>query len=271
MEAEPKDMDAGSRDALIPPERPFALLVVPGAPASADALETAFRHMGLRPEIVATTGGAVPCFRLHLGGLDVLVGRAEPPQLALADPDDRATSLLGAVLPGRWREDCWLLRPEDRESAAAGPGASFDEFYRMLVLSIDLFDAHQLFWSPARLWSDAAQFRGAIAEMQVSGMPPVLHLIAFRHRDGGGDERVATRGLAAFAGQELEAAIPAGWDMAAMVKRLARLALDIMVNGPLTRAQQAPGLNSGEWVALTPQVGAGDRPPTVRVEFSFDR
>jgi len=271
MEAEPKDMDAGSRDALIPPERPFALLVVPAAPASADALETAFRHMGLRPEIVAVVDAAAPRFRLHLGGVAVLVGRAEPAQLALANPDHRATSLLGAVLPARWREDCWFFCPEDRESAIAGPAALFDEFYRTLVLSIDLFDAHQLFWSPARLWSDAAQFRGAIAEMQMSGMPPVLHLIAFRHRDGGGDERVATRGLVAFAGQELEAMIPPGWDMAAMVKRLARLALDMMVNGPLTRAQQAPGLNSGEWVLLTPQVGVGDRPPTVRVEFSVDR
>ena len=38
----------------------------------------------------------------------------------------------------------------------------------MLVLLIDLLGAEQMFWSPARLWSDAAQFRAAIAEMQVS-------------------------------------------------------------------------------------------------------
>jgi hypothetical protein len=271
MEAEPNNMDADSRDAPIPPERPFALLVAPDAPSSVEALETAFRHMGLRPEIVAAAGADTPCFRLHLGALQVLVGRAMAAQLALADPDDRATSRLGAVLPGGWREDCWFVCREDDAWAGGVPGASFEEFCRLLVLSIDLFAAQQLFWSPARLWSDAAQFRGAIAEMQVSGMPPVLHLVAFRRRDGGAGERVTTRGLVAFAGQELEAMMPPGWDMAAMVKRLARLALDMMLNGPLTRAQQAPGLHSGEWVVLTPQRGDGDRPATVRVEFSVDR
>jgi hypothetical protein len=38
----------------------------------------------------------------------------------------------------------------------------------------------------------------------------------------------------------------------------------------VTRAQQAPGLGGGEWVALTPLAGADDEPSMVRVEFRPD-
>jgi len=265
-------MDAGSRDTPTGPGRPFALLVAPGAPSTVAALEAGFRHMGLRPEMVAAEDGDAPCFRLHLGSLEVLAGRAGAARLDLAAPEERATSLIGVTLTCAWREHCWFFEPEaGSEGAAPLAGARFDDFYRMLVLLIDLFDAQQLFWSPARLWSDAAQFRGAIAEMQASGMPPVLHLVAFRRGEDAVGGRVATRGLAAFAGQELDARVPRGWDMAAMVQRLARLALDMLLNGPLRRAQQAPGLNGGEWVTLTPQLGGDGRPVTVLVEFRSDR
>jgi len=261
-------MKTGSSEAVTAPGVPFALLAGAGLIAvSPGQMESALRHMGLRPEATVPVDGGEPGFRLHLGDLRVSAVRADALQLRLADPDDRATSLLGVALPRHWRETCWVFVPE--EGAAARP--SYDGFYRMLVLLIDLFDAEQLFWSPARLWTDARQFRGAIAEMQTSGMPPVLHLVAFRRRDGAAGEVVTTRGLAVFAGQELEAPVPAGWDMAAMVKRLARLALDMMLNGAVTRAQQAPGLERGESVALTPQPGDGGRPATVLVEFSADR
>src|SRR3546814_12362912 len=83
-------------------------------------------------------------------------------------------------------------------------------------------------------------------------MPPGLHLIAFRRRESAGGGLVATRGLAAFAGQELEAAVPPGWTMADMVKRLSRLALDLILNGPVREAQVVNGLFPGESVRMTP-------------------
>lgn len=264
-------METGSSDAVTAPGVPFALLAGAGLIAvSPSQMESALRHMGLQPEVMASGDGdgGEPAFRLHFGGLRVSAVRADAPQLRLADPDDRATSLLGVALPRHWRETCWIFVPEVEGRAARSP---YDGFYRMLVLLIDLFDAQQLFWSPARLWTDARQFRGAIAEMQTSGMPPVLHLVAFRRRDGAAGEVVTTRGLAAFAGQELEAPVPAGWDMAAMVQRLARLALDIMINGPVARAQQTPGLGGGEWVAMTPRGGKPGAPATLFVEFLAGR
>lgn len=259
-----------SRHELIQPAvaAPFALLVGPAK--ASDAIEALMRRMGLRPEVLGA--GGLP-LRLTLGPLSATLDRAAHATLDLADPADRATSSLGTSLPGNWRDAAahWVIEldgPHRRPGDAAS--LPFDQYLRMLVLLIDAFDADQIFWSPARLWTSAPQFRGAIAEMQESGMPPVLHLVAFRRRDDGAGERVATRGLAAFSGQELEALIPPGWDMAAMVKRLARLALDMMLNGPVERTQQAPGLERGESVVLTPRRSDGG-PATVLVEFSTDR
>src|SRR3546814_21064180 len=124
--------------------------------------------------------------------------------------------------------------------------------FQMMVLLLDLFDASHVFWPPARLWSDAPQFRAAMAEMLVSGMPPVLHLVAFRRGEKGGAAVVRTRGLMLFAGQEIAAPIPAGWTIAALVTRVARLALDMSLNGPLLAAQATPGLQPCQKV----------RPPT---------
>jgi len=54
-----------------------------------------------------------------------------------------------------------------------------------------------------------------------------------------------------------------------MVRRLARLALDIMVNGPILETQRARGLQQGEWVDLSPRLDA-DRGHAV-VDVAFDR
>lgn len=252
-------MHDGNRDGLTPRDRPFVLLAASARPAD---VETALRHMGLQPEPV---DGEPETFRLRLGSLQVVMARAGTDRTSAADPQARSTSVLGAALDSRWRDGCWIVRPEGEAR-----GEALYRLAHMLVLLIDLLGAAHLFWSPARLWSDAAAFRQAVAEMEASGMPPVLHLIAFRRRDTAGSAAVATRGLAAFAGQEVEAEIPQGWDMAAMVRRLARVALDIMLHGPIRQAQQAPGLEAGEWVAMTPRPGSEGAPGAVRVAFRRD-
>lgn len=278
-------MDVGNNDALIlpvPPE-PFALIV--GAAmqgASGDALETSLRHMGLRPERVDGDGLdfsariAAPCFRLAFGGVSVLAGPAAGAALDLADPEHPSTSLLAASLPQQWRDSgaCWVFIPErDRERDGELPTEQptrMREFFKMMVLLIDLFDASHIFWSPARLWSDAPQFRASIAEMLASGMPPVLHLVAFRRQEIDGGASMGTRGLMLFAGQELEARIPGGWTVAEMVRRLSRLALDMMLNGPVHHARTMRGLEAGEWIDLLPPLGGGSHRSTVVVEFGRD-
>lgn len=278
-------MDVGNSDALIlpvPPE-PFALIV--GAAMrhdSADAIETALRHMGLRPDRIADDDDdadiaariAAPRFRLHFGAVSVVAGRATDTALDTADPDHPSTSLLAASLPRDWRRagHCWIFVPErDQDAAAATEQPTrMREFFKMMVLLIDLFDASHIFWSPARLWSDAPQFRASIAEMLASGMPPVLHLVAFRRREDAAGARMGTRGLALFAGQELEARVPGGWTVAEMVRRLSRLALDMMLNGPVREARTMRGLEAGEWIDLLPSPRVGDQRSTVVVEFGHD-
>lgn len=281
-------MDVGNRDALIlpvPPE-PFALIV--GATmdgGSSEAVETALRRMGLKPERVEGDNAdvaariAAPRFRLTFGAVAVLAGPAAGAALDLADPDHPSTSLLAASLPLRWRENgaCWVFIPErdpgrdDASASSTEQPTRMREFFKMMVLLIDLFDASHIFWSPARLWSDAPQFRASIAEMLASGMPPVLHLVAFRRKDVGDGASIGTRGLALFAGQELEARIPGGWTVAEMVRRLSRLALDMMLNGPVQYARTMRGLEAGEWIEILPPLGNTGQRSTVVVEFGRDR
>lgn len=269
-------MDAGNSDALIlpvPPE-PFALIVGPSMRRlSDDALETAIRHMGLRPERATSDDPDIvakiepPLLRLHFGRVSVLAGRAAGTALDLVDPAHPATSLLAASLPRDWREggQCWMFIPEDDARATREQPTQMREFFKVMLLLIDLFEASHFFWSPARLWSDAPQLRASIAEMLASGMPPVLHLIAFRRHDAEGGEFVGTRGLGLFAGQELEGRIPRGWTVAEMVKRLARLSLDMMLNGPIQDSRRMRGLEPGEWVQLSPLTANEER--RVLVEF----
>jgi hypothetical protein len=276
-------MDVGNDDALIlpvPPE-PFALIVGMAMQGDGDdALEMSFRRMGLRPERIraeeagTSTRDASPRFRLSFGAMSVIAGRAEGDVLDMADPDRPSTSLLASSLPRDWRENgrCWIFVPacgETSESPAGQP-VRMREFFKTMVLLIDLFDASHIFWSPARLWSDARQFRASVAEMLASGMPPVLHLVAFRRHETGDGASIGTRGLALFAGQELEARIPVGWTVAEMVRRLSRLALDMMLNGPIRHARTMRGLGPSEWIGLSPQATSGDLRSTVVVEFGSD-
>lgn len=272
-------MQAGNSDASILPDSPEPFALIAGAAErdpSPHGLKDELRRMGLRPEPVPSTDGvwngiSGPAFRLHLGSATVLIGGAAADAIAAADPDTPSTSLIAASLSPGWHGSgrCWIVIPEGL-TAGGMQAAPMREFFKMMTLLIDLFDASHMFWSPAQLWSDAAQFRSSIAEMLVSGMPPVLHLVAFRRRVVEAAEIVRTHGLALFGGQEMEAPMPAGWTVAEMVRRLARLALDVILYGPVPGYRRLRGLDPGEWVALTPRPATGGMPASVRVEFGSD-
>lgn len=244
---------------------PFALLAGdPGAVAPA-GLAARLRRMGLRPEpapddpSTLIEGGAM---RLSFGALSVLAGPPTPAMRAVIAPGAADVAVAGSVPAADWAERAMVFVPgHDAPDVGTPPPPAqryFDRrFFELLVLLIDTFDADFLFWSPAGLWSRADQFRAAVAEMLGSGMPPVLHLVAFV---GGGtvdDPRIVTRGLAHFTGQELTACPPAHFDQRAAVRRLARLALDMMINGPVTTARDFPGLDAGEMMQVRPEAPAG--------------
>lgn len=256
---------------------PFALIVGRMEDGGEVGFVNALRRMGLRPDPVEAKDARAeaPVFRLRFGSTSALIGRASVDTLDLADPLHPATSQLAPRLDETWRDAgrVWAVIPEAEGSldTAGDLAVRLREFFKAMVLLIDLFDAGHIFWAPARLWTDAAQFREAVAEMLASGMPPVLHLIAFRRSDApGGGAIVRTRGLALFGGQEIEGRIPVGWTVAEMVRRLARLALDILLNGPVAAPRRLRGLDPGEWVSLTPVADEADGSGTVRVEFGSD-
>lgn len=124
------------------------------------------------------------------------------------------------------------------------------QLFKLAVLLIDLCGAERIYWSPADLWSDAAHFQEAVTEMLTSGMPPVLHLVAFHSGSGGADMR--TQGLAHFAGQELVATDATGLDRAGLLRRMARLAIDLMINGAVQAPRNFPGLVPDERICVRP-------------------
>jgi len=221
------------------------------------ALEPALRHIGIAP-----VGGesqrdkdslfASEIWRIKFGQQQALAGPAADSLIdeSLCHPE---TLWAGntAVTTGIAHATTLLCQPV--WDAAIDRVTASRELFKLSVLLIDAMGAQRFYWSPARLWSDATAFRQAVAEMLDSGMPPLLHLLAFQDMAGGG---MVTRGLAFFSKQELHLAAGAGLDRKDAVRRLARLALDIMVHGPIHAPRSFPGLIAGENMRVGPATGA---------------
>src|SRR3546814_18402442 len=105
-----------------------------------------------------------------------MMGRPGGAAVAAGDPSDMGTRSLATGLRSGVAGvgTCWGVTPGAEDAGSVLTPSATLEFFKLVVLLIDLFDASHIFWSPARLWSDAPQFRAAVAEILASGMPPVL-------------------------------------------------------------------------------------------------
>lgn len=238
-------------------DRSFLLLAgCNPAALAAGKLEPDLRRIGLCPEAREPVASLTNIFdgtmlAIRFGDHDALAGRA-------------AAAVLQSVLPPQaYPDDGCALACVSVSETAKDRILHSRELFKMAVLLIDLTGAEQLYWSPAGLWSDARQFRAAVAEMLVSGMPPVLHLIDFRPDDA--TAALRSRGLAHFAGQELALRDGGGLDHKELVRRLARLAIDIMINGPVRAPREFPGMTASERIRVVP--GAGDEAGTLFVSL----
>lgn len=108
-------------------------------------------------------------------------------------------------------------------------------------------DAAAIYWPPAKLWSDAAELPRAVATMEGGGMPPILHFVGFSSPSPG---EMRTEGLGWLAGHELAATMPADMTSAEGVRRLARIAIDLMLNGPMAGDMVIAGLERGERIHI---------------------
>lgn len=239
----------GSASAL-----PLAMLAAPKiATLGPSDLTDALRRMGLQPsdppadQMLAECKPDVWCQRIVLGQLQAIIRRSSPADLNRVRAG--ATNVLfDNRIPENLAPDTILIVHPIEEEDEIPRAAQSRLLFQMLCLIVDIVDADQLFWSPAQLWSPASEFRSAVDEMLTSGMPPVLHIIAFPTDNEG---RLSTRGLAYFCGQELSLTDAGGHDPAGQLRRLARLAIDMMTNGPITAARQFPGMVAGEAIVIS--------------------
>ncbi|QJQ33200.1 hypothetical protein GV829_12755 [Sphingomonas lacunae] len=114
--------------------------------------------------------------------------------------------------------------------------------------------ARHLYWQPARLWSAVDALAQAVTAMEATGLPPVLHLIAFVASVASSGRRldVSTRGLDWFSGFEMMVDAPADMPEQEVVRRAARLAIDSLLNGDPSGPVDLPGLIAGETVSIAP-------------------
>lgn len=119
-------------------------------------------------------------------------------------------------------------------------------------LLVPVFGLTHMYWQPADLWSDAAALGAATIAMESSGLPPVLHLVAFDAPpvDEQADARLVSHGLAWFCGFELEFDGPSTLMLSDCLRRAARLAVDVMLNGDPGGPRDVPGLAADERVTL---------------------
>jgi hypothetical protein len=228
-----------------------------GARLSADELMPELARMGLKPEIrdalpaplaAMVTG---PGWYVSLGTFGAWLARADEAGHAVRAALDGSATTAGAVQPTGTSAADWFLLTQ-AEPAGGARAEATRELLKLTCLAADTLGATHFYWSPAALWSEIAALRTAVSEMLSSGMPPVLHLVAFLTDASG---HVATRGLGYFAGQELAVVQAGGLGRADQVRRLARLAIDMMANGPISGKRRFPGLSSGETVAVDPAEG----------------
>lgn len=240
-------------------DQPLLLLAVSHQPQQDSAVqEQELRRMGLMPEAVdealtyfaGQATGQVWKIRFgqrafltaqidsdywlpHWLGTDVEVAGSRPNLTA-----NYGAMLALAPLAGT------VIAPEDSDIA------STRALLKVATLLADMTGASHIFWSPARLWSEIPAFRSAVTEMLDSGMPPLLHLVAFV--DGQGGQYLETRGLSYFCGQELRLIDAGNLSRTEQVRRLARLSLDMMMNGAIAVPRRFPGLGAGESIAVAP-------------------
>lgn len=122
-------------------------------------------------------------------------------------------------------------------------------------LIASVVDAQAIFWPPANLWSNVSELPHAVAAMERSGMPPILHFVQFSAPKPG---EMVTEGLAWLAGHELAATMPADMTAAEGVRRLARFSIDLMLNGPMAGDVVIAGLARGERIHIRLPHAAGE-------------
>jgi hypothetical protein len=247
--------DAMTRDvsASLPPGSAL-LSGIPQHLLDDDMLADRLRRMGFAPSPrydVAYAG--VPASEWQFSFPDC------PMRIVTIDPTEALAQTLSARYPGSEGRD--FSPPEGRvlllcwhEAALRMPDGDLTFILTALAMLSTILHPRLIQWRPARLWSPAPEMTLAIEKYLNGGPMPVLHIVGFSRTGKGASARIATRGLRTFTGQELSA--NAGHlGPAETVRRIARLAIDMIDYGPVVRSETIDGLMPGERIALSPSAG----------------
>jgi hypothetical protein len=165
----------------------------------------------------------------------------------------------------------WVIALAPAQQAAGADRAAYlqtvQQLFAAAALVSQILGMTRLFWPPAQLWSPTSALVEAIAPLERSGIPPVLHLIAFLEQPG--IAVIQSRGLAYFCGIELALAHDGVMPPSEVVRRLARLCIHAMVTGPMQPGAVIAGMEPGETLSVGSANGAS--PPVIAVQLARGR
>lgn len=216
---------------------------------SSQELHTHLFSMGLAGSALgapsADDGAPIP---LRLADTSLLLITGAAARAALRSATQTAVHAVGTPVPVIADGSMVLALRLANEGAARAAGLR--RLCAAAALLIPLIGASHIYWQPARLWSPATELARAIIAMEASGLPPVLHLVAFGQMQWR-NVRMQSFGLSWIVGQELRIDAPRGYDAAALLRVAARLAIDAMLHGGLRGPMDVPGLQPGELLHIS--------------------
>lgn len=106
--------------------------------------------------------------------------------------------------------------------------------------------AEQLYWSPASTLSDVSKLSAGLAKAATGQALPVLNLLDLDFSD---PMSISSRGLLPFAGREIRYSI-ASLGKVETVRRILRVAHDIMREGPYPEDCVVPGMETSENIEI---------------------
>lgn len=207
-------------------------------------------RLGLKPAAEPPDGA----IRLTIAGVGVELvegGNASRLAAALGEETDVVPQALGVDAPPAFDGAEWIgLRLVDGRPAARG--RRVQRLCAVVALLAELVNADLVYWSPAALWSSAPMLAEAVKVMERQGLPPLLHLVAFRAAATTAELRLTSRGLDWFAGHEIRLITPSSLSATEALRRAARLAVDAMLHNGLEGPMTVDGIEAGEKLTIGP-------------------
>lgn len=187
----------------------------------------------------------------HWGVPIDISGEPVAAQMLREQVEQGAVSLAGLdIVPDARR--CHVVALSLQRSPAVTRAQAVQRLAFLAAALVGPLGASTMFWPPAQLWSNANELADAVIMMEAQGLPPLLHFVAFNTAPtpSDGEHGIITRGLMWVVGHEIEVSAPLSFSRPELLRRAARLGVDVMANGAYSHAVTVPGLTKGEKIFI---------------------